>query len=86
MHNFALNLVIMIGIGVFLLAIWQFCAIKDCIGSWTKAWSLRSLRSRHEPFVTNFALRFAYELFLELCICIMITIFFADFSSFGKEL
>ena len=86
MHAFSLNLVVMVGIAIFLLAVWQFCAIKDCIGSWTKAWSLRSLRGRHEPIVTNFVLRFAYELFLELCICIMITIFFADFSSFGVEL
>ena len=87
MHNFSLNLVVMVGVAIFLLAIWQCCAIKDCIGSWTRHWILRPLRGRHEPIVTNFTLRFVYELFLEMCLCITITMVFAGSSdSFGGEL
>ena len=86
MHAFSLNLIIMVSICIFLLGIWQFCLIKDCVFSWTRSWRFRPLRARHEPLVTNFALRFVYELFLEVCICICITFMFADVSSFGLEL
>ena len=86
MHAFSINLVIMVAIAIFLLGIWQFCAIKDCLFSWTRSWIFRPLRARHEPIVTNFTLRFVYELFLEMCICICISFMFADTSSFGVEL
>ena len=86
MHSFSLNLVMLVGIAILLLGIWQFCAIKDCVGSWTRHSSLRIFRGRHEPLATNFALRFFYELFLDMCIVIMLTLFFADFSTFGTEL
>ena len=86
MHLFSLNLVILVAIAVLLLAMWQCCAIKDCLGSWTNHHRMRILRTRHEPVATNFALRLFYELFLEICICIAITIFFADFSTVSTEL
>jgi len=36
-----------------------------------------------EPYANNFALRFFYELFLDICICVLVNIALIDFEDFS---
>ena len=38
----------------------------------------------HEPWMCNFAIRFFYEAYLEICICVFINMSYMNFDSFAK--
>ena len=82
-HLYVHNLAIVIILGLVLAAIWCLCALKDYIIKSAKCPSFFGfMKIRHEPMICNIALRFFYELFLEICICLMINITFVKFESF----
>ena len=37
-----------------------------------------------EPWVINFGVRFLYEVFFEICLCLMINVTFMDFEAGGS--
>ena len=87
---YAQNLIIVVGTVLVLAVIWNVIALKDYLsrpsqlGYLCRSRSLSFVKNSHEPVVTNFALRFFYEMFLEICICVMINITFLDFESFSS--
>ena len=56
-------------------------AIKDLTSKRIKHRLPSMLLPKHEEFVSNFAIRFLYEMYLELAICAMISLSLSDTSS-----
>ena len=82
-HSFVQNLNVMILLGLVLIATWVLCVLKDYI---SRGSSAKFLRTRHEPMLNNITLRFFYECFFEICICIMINIAALDFGSLSSSI
>ena len=93
-HLFARNTVIIICSALVIFAVWAIVGILDRVavkrkknGQYRHSWSsYRCFRSRNEPYVNNFMLRFFYELFLEICICALVNIALTDFDDFSPGL
>lgn len=89
-HLFARNTVIIICSVILIAAVWLLAALIDRLLA--KKHPLKNYRfykcgkSKNEPYVNNFLLRFFYELFLELCICSLINVALVDWSASSPSL
>ena len=71
--------------GAVMLTVWLGVAIKDrYVGRDHRFRDWTLFQARHAPSASNFALRFFYEFFLELCLCVLINLAVRDFSSFSS--
>ena len=80
-YRFLPNLILTLFLALIMLLIWLILFVTD------KARARQRQRdgqnagrnvSRKEPYLTNFAIRFLYEVFFELCLCIMINLSYSD--------
>lgn len=76
-------MVIISFVGTLILLVWIGLAIKDHLGTKPRFAHRRFFRKQHEPWANNFALRFFYEVFLEMCLCVLINIAIVDFDDFS---
>ena len=82
---FGQNMVVFCYVGLFILSIWLGLALKDRFRhKLPSAWRRRLSKGKLEPQANNFALRFFYEFFFEICICAYINLAHVDFSSFSN--
>lgn len=81
-HLFAQNLVIISFAGILILVTWIGLAVKDYLGAKGKFQHIKIFRKQHEASANNFAMRFFYEIFFEVCLCLLINIAIVDFESF----
>ena len=82
-HLFARNFVIFLIAALVIGLVWILFVILDYLSLVKRNKSLRQywfFRRLHEPYINNFALRFFYEIFLELCICCFIQLALVDFD------
>lgn len=86
-HLYGQNLALIL-FALFLIgAVWIALAVKDHLVRRGRIRKRKSwlFKKPHEPRCQNFILRFAYEFFLEFCICVFINISIADFSQFSPS-
>ena len=79
-HLFARNLVIIIASAILILTVWTLLIVLD---GFSRIKQPESSQKRKEPYANNFALRFFYELFLDICICVLVNIALIDFEDFS---
>ena len=87
-HLFARNLVIPISAVLLLGTVWAIVAIVDKVmKTKEKEWMMlyRPGKTKNEPYVTNFALRFFIEMFFEICICSLVNLALVDFDNFSPS-
>ena len=85
-HLFARNLVIIMIALLIIALVWIAFAITDYLSLKKKTIKLQRysfFHRKNEPFMNNFALRFFYEIFLEVCICSTINLALANFDAFS---
>ena len=73
--------VIPVTAALVIVAVWLTVALADVVlQTKKKEWMMRYRlgKTKNEPYLNNFLLRFFYELFLEICICSLINIGLAD--------
>lgn len=83
-HLYAQNLILVIAAVLLITLVWIIIQVKDFIAS-RRPFQKRRLNKRDEPMVTNFALRFFYEFFLEFAICITLNLSIVDFAEFSPS-
>ena len=74
--SFLPNLILILSLFSVILLIWLLLLGRDLFQR-----SKRDRNSSEEPWMTNFCVRFLYEVFFELSLCIMINISFMDSDS-----
>jgi len=85
-YLFAPNLVLVGTAGLAVLLVWISLALKDNMRVKHRLPGLSFFRKKHEPQANNFALRFFYEFFFEICLCALINIAAMNFSGFMEGL
>ena len=79
-HNFFRNLFLFMCMFAVMALVWLGVFIKEHV---TKFFVTGQPRKKsHLPWISNFILRFLYEAFLEICICMMITAAAVEFNTF----
>ena len=67
-----------------MLVAWAGLAVKDRMKHRHRYANRPFFKKKHEASCNNFALRFFYEFFLEISICVLINITVTDFSTFSS--
>ena len=73
-HLFFNNTVVVIPLLCFIAFAWFLVGIKDYGFACCRSRMPKMLRPNHEVFLANFSIRFLYEAFLELLICVLISL------------
>jgi len=81
-HAFSRNLLLVIAISMILLLTLAGLAVWNCV----QAHRGKKVKTRCVAWTANFSLRFVYEFFLEICLCVFIHVGAQEFTVEGSGL
>ena len=86
-HDFVRNLFVFICVASLILIVWLGAAVADyLVKRKCKKQNRRNKKQRNSVCVTNCFVRFIYQIFFEICICVFINITVMDQNSFQAGL